>query len=143
MLNGHEDGVVCLNLVGDIVASGSGDRTVRVWNVITGQCLHIFTTSTVWHLRISPHSDFLVNTSTHLPGVEVWDLERGELAHTARYYAARECDLETQTVPDWQHMDDTMTMHLCGNLVLCGTDSGTVAVIDYSPRDEQFNNTMS
>ncbi|OMH85547.1 Cell division control protein 4 [Zancudomyces culisetae] len=41
-LVGHEGGVWALGLVGNTVVSGSTDRTVRVWNVTTGRCTHVF-----------------------------------------------------------------------------------------------------
>ncbi|KAI0989145.1 hypothetical protein GJ496_002945 [Pomphorhynchus laevis] len=40
-LIGHRGGVWCADMDGQYIASGSTDRTVRIWNVDTGNCLHI------------------------------------------------------------------------------------------------------
>ena len=41
-IGGHEDRVTCLErLSGNRVVSGSDDRTLRIWNTITGECLRI------------------------------------------------------------------------------------------------------
>ncbi|KAI9251408.1 WD40-repeat-containing domain protein [Phascolomyces articulosus] len=53
-LRGHEGGVWALQHVGNTLVSGSTDRTVRVWNLLTGKCTHVFYghTSTVRCLQI-------------------------------------------------------------------------------------------
>ncbi|KAG1863640.1 WD40-repeat-containing domain protein [Suillus subalutaceus] len=54
MLDGHEGGVWALAACKDTLVSGSTDRTVRIWNLATGRCTHIFGghTSTVRCLAI-------------------------------------------------------------------------------------------
>ncbi|KAI8891784.1 WD40-repeat-containing domain protein, partial [Globomyces pollinis-pini] len=53
-LEGHEGGVWALQYWQNILVSGSTDRTVRVWNMDTGRCTHVFDghTSTVRCLLI-------------------------------------------------------------------------------------------
>lgn len=53
-LTGHDGGVWALMYSGNTLVSGSTDRTVRVWNMETGECTHIFEghTSTVRCLLI-------------------------------------------------------------------------------------------
>jgi F-box and WD-40 domain protein CDC4 len=53
-LQGHEGGVWALAASKDTVVSGSTDRTVRIWDLNTGRCTHIFGehTSTVRCLAI-------------------------------------------------------------------------------------------
>ena len=53
-LDGHEGGVWALSATKDVVVSGSTDRTVRIWDLNTGRCTHIFGghTSTVRCLAI-------------------------------------------------------------------------------------------
>jgi len=38
ILEGHTEGVVCLNFDANILASGSVDTTVKIWNFRTGEC---------------------------------------------------------------------------------------------------------
>lgn len=53
-LDGHEGGVWALAASKDILVSGSTDRTVRIWDLSTGRCTHVFGghTSTVRCLAI-------------------------------------------------------------------------------------------
>jgi len=41
-LDGHEGGVWALSATKDVVVSGSTDRTVRIWDLNTGRCTHVF-----------------------------------------------------------------------------------------------------
>lgn len=41
-LTGHTGGVWAMKFYGNILASGSTDRTIRIWNTKTGKCTHIF-----------------------------------------------------------------------------------------------------
>ncbi|KAK7683901.1 cytosolic leucyl tRNA synthetase [Cerrena zonata] len=54
VLKGHEGGVWALKYTGNTLVSGSTDRSVRVWNIKTGKCTHVFRghTSTVRCLDI-------------------------------------------------------------------------------------------
>jgi F-box and WD-40 domain protein CDC4 len=53
-LDGHEGGVWALAASNDTLVSGSTDRTVRIWDLSTGRCTHVFGghTSTVRCLAI-------------------------------------------------------------------------------------------
>ncbi|VDB87740.1 unnamed protein product [Peniophora sp. CBMAI 1063] len=41
-LRGHDNGVWALASANNTLVSGSIDRTVRIWNLITGRCTHVF-----------------------------------------------------------------------------------------------------
>lgn len=62
-------------------ASGSMDNTVKVWNVITGECLHTLAghTALVGLLGISPN--YLVSAAAD-GSLRVWDALNYELKHT-------------------------------------------------------------
>ncbi|EPY53172.1 F-box/WD repeat protein Pop2 [Schizosaccharomyces cryophilus OY26] len=53
-LDGHKDGVWAVQIYGNTLVSGSLDKTIRVWNMKTGECTHIFRghTSTIRCLEI-------------------------------------------------------------------------------------------
>lgn len=40
-LTGHTRGIASLQLRDGIAVSGSNDRTIRVWRIESGECLHI------------------------------------------------------------------------------------------------------
>lgn len=85
ILKGHEDYVysVCMTSSGKIV-SGSADKTVRVWDMNTGDIIH--------KLR---HDDSVYSVCTTNDGkivsgsrdntVRVWDMTTGDLLHTFRH----------------------------------------------------------
>ena len=42
ILGGHRAAVNAVSLSGNLVVSGSGDRSMNVWNVETGKLIHTF-----------------------------------------------------------------------------------------------------
>ena len=62
-LIGHNGGVWCSEMTDELIVSGSTDRTIRVWNILTGACQHILYghTSTVRCLAL--HGDIVVSGS--------------------------------------------------------------------------------
>ena len=62
-LIGHNGGVWCSEMTDEFIVSGSTDRTIRVWNIMTGACQHILYghTSTVRCLAL--HGDIVVSGS--------------------------------------------------------------------------------
>ena len=41
-LNGHKKAVWALSAIKDVLISGSEDQTVRIWDLNTGRCTHVF-----------------------------------------------------------------------------------------------------
>lgn len=64
---------------GQILASGSNDQTIRLWNIHTGQCLKILPghTSRVIFARFSLNGQTLI-TGSEDQTVRVWDVNTGE-----------------------------------------------------------------
>ena len=62
---------------GRFLASCSMDNTVRVWDVATGACLHVFQDDvhSFWSLDFSPDSRFLAGGGR--TGIRLWDLASG------------------------------------------------------------------
>lgn len=65
-LVGHTGGVWSSQMSGNIIISGSTDRTLKVWNMDTGHCIHTLQghTSTVrcMHLHGKKYVPFFNNT---------------------------------------------------------------------------------
>ena len=80
-LSGHRYGVnsVCWNNDGTKLASGSDDKTVKVWDPTTGECLWTLTghQSLVSSVHFSPDGTRLV-TGSYDKTVKFWNPETGE-----------------------------------------------------------------
>jgi WD40 repeat protein len=68
-----------------ILASGSYDRTVKLWDVCTGQLLKSLQehTSWVWSVRFSPDGDSVASGSSD-ETIKLWDVQTGECWKTLR-----------------------------------------------------------
>ena len=68
---------------GTTIASGSRDKTVRLWDVETGELRHTFTghTDGVYSVAFSPDGTTIASGSRDKT-VRLWDVEIGELRHT-------------------------------------------------------------
>jgi len=67
---------------GKYLASGSSDGTARLWDLETGEIVHVFEghAGEVGEVAFSPDSKYLVAGSTY--GAHIWDIASGELAQT-------------------------------------------------------------
>jgi len=89
--HGHECEVIAVALSPDtqarVAASGSTDRTVRLWDAQTGRCLHVLVGHTAWvkALAFSPDGRLLASGS-YDKTVKVWNVADGRLLHTLREY---------------------------------------------------------
>ncbi|CAD8204853.1 unnamed protein product [Paramecium pentaurelia] len=80
-LDGHNGAVqsVCISPDGKIVASGSQDKSIRLWNIKTGQQKAKLDghTGTVWSLCISPDGKTLASGSQD-KSIRLWDYKTGQ-----------------------------------------------------------------
>ena len=65
-------------LVGRLIASGSWDTTVRIWETQTGECLHIMTehTEKVWEVVLNKNASHLASCSEDKT-IKIWDTKTG------------------------------------------------------------------
>jgi WD40 repeat protein len=84
-LTGHTNGVynVAFSPDGRLLATASLDRTARVWDPATGDCLRTLTghTNTVWAVAFSPDGRLLATASPDMTA-RVWDPATGDCLRT-------------------------------------------------------------
>ncbi|KAK9458203.1 WD40-repeat-containing domain protein [Dipodascopsis uninucleata] len=80
-LTGHVMGVWAIMPWDDILVSGGCDRDVRVWDMITGDCLKVMHghTSTVRCLKMSDYKTAI--SGSRDASLRVWDIEKGVCKH--------------------------------------------------------------
>jgi WD40 repeat protein len=85
VLEGHNSAVVSVAYSpdGKLIASGSWDQTVRVWNAATGTLQHTLTghNRSVYSVGFSPDGKHIASCSSDQT-VRVWDAATGTLQHT-------------------------------------------------------------
>lgn len=87
------------------VVSGSRDATLRVWDIESGECLHIL----VGHLaavRCVQYDGRLVVSGAYDYMVKVWNPEREECLHTLQGHTNRVYSLQVS-------IDHTIYNHIC------------------------------
>lgn len=85
LLEGHSKHVTTLATTKDgrLLVSGGADKTVRVWDRITGQCTHTLAghTDSVSALAVSADNRFVVSGSQDRT-LRIWDLGSGRCVRT-------------------------------------------------------------
>lgn len=74
---GHKGGVYSLQYDGHTLVTGSGDRTVRVWDTTTQECTHVLSGHTSGVCCLS-YSDSRVISGSWDKTIRIWDLKSGE-----------------------------------------------------------------
>ncbi|MCT7977949.1 nSTAND1 domain-containing NTPase, partial [Laspinema olomoucense] len=84
-LGKHQDSVhsIAFSPEGKALASGSNDKTIKLWNVKTGEEIHTLTghQAGVWSIAFSPEGKALASGSNDKT-IKLWNVETGEEIHT-------------------------------------------------------------
>ena len=87
IIRGHSDVVhsVAFDPSGSIIASGSGDKTIKLWDVITGNLIGTFLghTDVVCSVSFSPSGKQIVSASVDST-IKIWDVEKGITIQTLK-----------------------------------------------------------
>ncbi len=122
-LSGHTDEVLCVAVTrdGSLVASGSKDRTVRLWDSKRGQPLHVFTghSGQVNSVAFSPDGKQLASASSDAT-VRIWDVASG-----------KESLCYTNHVLDV----NSVVFHPSGKELASGSSDATVRIWDRKGKD--------
>ena len=73
-------GVWSSQLKGNTVVSGSTDRTIRVWDTESGDCVHVLYGHTSTVRCLAMHENTVVSGARD-GTLRVWDIKRGQCLH--------------------------------------------------------------
>lgn len=117
-LEGHTKTVVSVAFSHDgrLLASGSLDRTVKIWDVSTGGCLHTLLGHDhhVSILAFSP-KNYNLATGSYDKTIKIWDADNGALIRTLRCHRSTICAL---------------TFSKNGKLMASSAEDGTIKLFD-------------
>jgi F-box/WD-40 domain protein MET30 len=78
VIEGHSDGVVCVNFDDKILASGSADGTIRIWNVGAGKCF-VIRAHNDWVNKVAIFEKTKLFSCSDDHTIKLWNLETKEL----------------------------------------------------------------
>lgn len=87
ILRGHTNGVMCLQLDDNILATGSYDSTIKIWNIDSGECIQTLRGHTSGIRAIQFDDNKLISGSLDQT-LKVWNWRTGECMSTYRGHTA-------------------------------------------------------
>ncbi len=79
-LSGHTKSIwsVAFDADGEMIASGSADQSIKLWNVGSGKCLHTFTEHQHWVCSVAFHpQQNILASGSYDRTIKLWDLGTG------------------------------------------------------------------
>lgn len=87
ILRGHTNGVMCLQFDDNILATGSYDSTIKIWNIDSGECIQTLRGHTSGIRAIQFDNNKLISGSLDQT-LKVWNWRTGECMSTYRGHTA-------------------------------------------------------
>ncbi|KAL5612668.1 hypothetical protein BROUX41_004237 [Berkeleyomyces rouxiae] len=116
ILRGHQNGVTCLQFDDNILATGSYDNTIKIWNVQTGELIRTLTGHTSGVRTLQFQGAKLISGSLDKT-MKVWNWQTGECINTMA-----------------PHRDGVIALHFVDNWLASGSIDKTVKLFDFHTR---------
>ncbi|KAI9055636.1 hypothetical protein LZ554_000580 [Drepanopeziza brunnea f. sp. 'monogermtubi'] len=116
IFRGHRNGVMCLQFDDNILATGSYDSTIKIWNIETGECLRTLKGHTSG-IRALQFDDTKLISGSLDKTVRIWNWRTGECMST---YQA--------------HSEGVIAVHFDGNTVASGSVDKTVKIWNFDDK---------
>ena len=113
---GHTNGVMCLQFDDGILATGSYDSTIKIWNIETGECIRTLRGHTSG-IRALQFDDTKLISGSLDKTLRVWNWRTGECV--ANYGG---------------HTEGIIALHFEGNLVVSGSIDRTVKIWNFEDK---------
>lgn len=113
ILKGHTNGVMCVQILDNILVTGSYDSTIKVWNIDTGEVLRTLTGHTMG-IRCLQLDDSKLISGSMDHTLKVWNWRTGECLSTFQ-----------------GHSKGVIGLHFDSNILVSGSADGTAKVWDF------------
>ncbi|KAF1919500.1 WD40-repeat-containing domain protein [Ampelomyces quisqualis] len=113
IFKGHTNGVMCLQFDDQILATGSYDATVKIWDIKTGHEIRTLTGHTQG-IRCLQFDDSKLITGSLDNSIKVWNWRTGQLIKTLHV-----------------HSDGVIGLHMADKLLASGSSDNTIMVHDF------------
>ncbi|GAB5588350.1 hypothetical protein Unana1_03250 [Umbelopsis nana] len=115
ILSGHTDGVMCLQFcdASNILITGSYDKTVRIWNLETGEVVRVLTGHTRC-VRALQFDDAKLVTGSMDHTLKIWSLQTGQCIRTLE-----------------GHTDGIVSLHFDSRILASGSVDTTIKVWNF------------
>lgn len=113
---GHTNGILCLQFDDNILATGSYDTTIKIWNIETGEEMRTLRghTSAVRALQFDGNK-LMSGSLDHM--IKIWNWQTGECVNTLKY-----------------HEGGVISLHFEGKYLATGSSDGCLKVSNFETR---------
>ncbi|KAK0711934.1 WD40-repeat-containing domain protein [Lasiosphaeris hirsuta] len=116
-LKGHTNGVTCLQLDDNILASGSYDATIKIWNIETGEEIRTLRGHTRG-IRALQFDDSKLISGSLDNTIKIWNWHTGECISTLQ-----------------GHTDGVVSVHFDAQLLASGSSDKSVKIFDFNSKE--------
>ncbi|KAK0737240.1 quinon protein alcohol dehydrogenase-like superfamily [Apiosordaria backusii] len=116
-LRGHTNGVTCLQLDDHILATGSYDATIKIWNIETGEEIRTLRGHTRG-IRALQFDDSKLISGSLDNTIKIWNWHTGECISTLQ-----------------GHTDGVVSLHFEGQLLASGSIDKSVKIFDFNSKE--------